>query len=190
MNLHFREEHVAGDTFDMTVEVVDYPASDGWTLKYRLVPQFATPTQAPIVMTAVTNADGKRYDVQASPASTAAWTAGFYTWSRWVEKSGARQTLDESGQLEVKADPATIVQGFNSRSHARKMLEAIETALEGFAANPVMKSYAVGTRQYLRAEIPELLRLRQYYEIAVRTEVAANALEAGTGLGRKIQVRL
>ena len=47
------QEIIAGDTLDFSVTVPDYPATDGWTLKYRLTPQFSTPTQAPIVLTDV-----------------------------------------------------------------------------------------------------------------------------------------
>jgi hypothetical protein len=53
------------------------------------------------------------------------------------QKSGARQTLassEDQGEVFVRADPARAPQGYDSRSHARKMLESIETALEGFAA--------------------------------------------------------
>ena len=38
------EKLVAGDTLDFTDTVPDYPPADGWTLKYRLIPQFSTPT--------------------------------------------------------------------------------------------------------------------------------------------------
>ena len=187
--MNFPDTIIAGDTLDFTVHVPDYLAADGWTLKYRLTPRFTSPTQAPIVLTATTNANGADYDVQAAPATTAAWAAGEYTWARWVEKSGARQTLSESGQLLVKADPATTVQGFDSRSHVRKMLASIETALESFASNPAMKSYTIGTRSYVRADIPELLRLRQTYVNEVAAADAGQALADGAGLGRKIQVR-
>src|SRR5712691_12530804 len=109
--MNFPDTVVAGDTLDFTVSVPDYPATSGWTLKYRLTPRFAAPTQAAIVLTAT--ASGVDYSVQASPATTAAWSPGAYTWARWVEKAGARQTLSESGQLEVKADPALTAQGFD-----------------------------------------------------------------------------
>ena len=36
MNL---EQHVIGDTLDQNISIPDYPASDGWTLKYRFTPR-------------------------------------------------------------------------------------------------------------------------------------------------------
>jgi hypothetical protein len=59
------------------------------------------------------------------------------------------------------------------------MLESIETALEAFAANPVMKSYAIGTRQYMRADIPDLLVLRDRYRNEAANEDAAAKVAAG-----------
>jgi hypothetical protein len=48
------DELIGGDTLDFTDSVPEYPASDGWTLKYRLTPRFASPVQAPITITAST----------------------------------------------------------------------------------------------------------------------------------------
>ena len=93
--MNANETLVAGDTLEFSVVVPDYPAADGWTLKYRLTPRFAAPTQAPITLTATTNINGADYDVKSAPAVTVTWAPGIYTWARWVEKSGARQTLDE-----------------------------------------------------------------------------------------------
>jgi len=179
------EKHVAGDTLDFNVSVPAYPASAGWTLKYSLTPRFTTPTQAVITLTAASNADGISYDVQSTPATTAAWAAGFYTWARWVEKSGARQTLDESGQIQIKADPATQVAGYDSRSHPRKMLDAIEASLEGRASSSQIEliSYTIGSRSQSRD--PKVLsELRSKYRREVSSE-AATALGLQTGpLGR------
>lgn len=183
MNL---ETFIAGDTLDQNVSVSDYPASDGWTLKYRLTPRFTSPTQAPITITASTNADGASYDVQASPATTAAWAAGFYTWARWVEKSGARQTLNESGTLEIKADPSATTQGYDSRTHARKVLDAIEAVIENRASLD-QENYTINGRQLSRTPLKELMRLRTVYANEVEAEYrAANNITGGRKLVFKL----
>jgi hypothetical protein len=184
MNL---ETTIAGDTLDFTVEVPDYPASDGWTLKYRLTPRFTSPVQAPIPLEATANADGERYDIEAGPGTTAAWEAGAYTWARWVEKAGARQTLDESGQLEVKADPALTAQGYDARSHARKMLDAINAAMEAFSIG--VKQYTIGSRSMTKQDIPELLTLRDRYRAEVANEEAAAKVAAGLPNPRNVGIR-
>jgi hypothetical protein len=189
--MNFPQVHVAGDTLDFQVSVPDYPSGDGWTLTYYLTPRFSTPVQARIPITAIANADGT-YQVQASPAATAAWKAGAYGWARIVSKNGARQTLtgsEDQGEVLVRPDPTTATQGADTRSHAKKMLESIETALEAFATSPVMKSYAIGTRQYMRADIPDLLVLRDRYRSEAANEDAAAQVAAGLGNPRNIGVR-
>lgn len=180
------EEIVAGDTLDFSVSVADYPATDGWTLKYRLTPQFTSPVQAAVTLTAV--ADGADYDVQASPATTALWAAGFYTWARWVEKVGARQTLDEGGQLEVKADPSATVQGFDSRSHARIVLDAIEAVIQGRATKD-QQEYTIGSRSLKLTALKDLEYLRDKYRNEVRAEENEERIDAGLK-GRRFLARL
>jgi hypothetical protein len=105
--MNFPQVHVAGDTLDFEVSVPDYPSTDGWTLTYYLTPRFTSPTQAPISVAASANADGT-YQVQRSPAQTAAWAAGAYGWARIVSKTGARQTLtgsEDQGEVLVRAIP-------------------------------------------------------------------------------------
>src|SRR5262245_43028338 len=170
--MNFPYTHVAGDTLDFAVSVPDYPPSAGWTLKYRLTPRFSTPSQTPIDITASANPDGT-YQLQQSPATTATWKAGAYGWSRWVEKVGARQTLTSSadqGEVQIRPDPSQSTQGQDSRSHARRMLEQIETALE--ALNVGAKSYQIGLRSYTSRDLPELTQLRAQYRNEVRLEDA------------------
>lgn len=195
----FVEKHIAGDTLAMSgddaISVPEYPASDGWTLKYRLTPQFSTPTQAPIELTAVTNADGERYDITAAPAVTALWKPGSYQWSRWVEKSGARQTLDHAvGQLDVLPDPAASAQGDDARSHARKMLEAIEAVLESRATSTQreMVAYTIGSRsiEFDKDESKaDLLVLHSKYKWLVHDELARERIAAGQSNPRHIGIR-
>lgn len=188
------EEFVAGDTLDFIVEVPDYPASDGWTLKYRLTPQFTTPAQVAIPITASPNADGKRYNIQVPPATTTAWAAGKYTWARWVEKSGARQTLDESGQLTIHDDPALTVAGFDSRSHARKVLDAIKAVLESRATSPQRElvGFTIGSRSQQLDQSETKLLLLQFkskYEWMVFNEENAAGIARGEPNQKLIRVR-
>jgi hypothetical protein len=180
------DELIAGDTLDFLDSVPEYPPADGWTLKYRLVPRFTTPTQTPIDITATTS--GTDYRVQAAAGITTSWVAGFYTWSRWVEKAGPiRQSLGD-GQLEVKANPATAAQGYDGRSHARKVLDAINAVLEGRATKD-QQEYAIGSRSLKRTPIADLLVLRDRYVAAVASEEAAAKIAAGLPNPRNVGIR-
>src|SRR5260221_6540275 len=130
---------IAGDSWDWTTAVDGYPATDGWTLKYYLTPRI-TGTQ--IVLQAATASDGTSYRVTASPATTAAYAAGKYDWRARVEKAGAEITVGQFSSI-IHAKVARVTSS-DKRTHARKMLDTIEAALEAF--NLGVKSYAIGSR--------------------------------------------
>lgn len=179
------KEHIAGDTLDFLDDVPAYPPADGWTLKYRLVPRFTSPAQTPIDIVATTS--GTQYRVQAAASVTAGWKAGFYTWARWVEKAGPiRQSLGE-GQFSILPDPAAAAAGLDSRTHARRMLDQIEAALEAF--NVGVKSYSIGSRTMTKADVPEILTMRDRYKTEVANEEAAAAMASGLGNPRTFGVR-
>jgi hypothetical protein len=184
---------VAGDTLDQRIDVPDFPSSDGWTLKYRLVASFATPTQAEIDLLAVANADGS-YQLQAGPSATGGWAPGAYSWGRWVEKVGARQTLsssNEQGAVVVRQNPATAAQGsqgYDTRTHARKMLDLIETAQ--LALKGGTKSYTIGSRSYTARDLDELRGDREYWARAVAAELNEELLNSGAQPGHRLLARL
>jgi len=179
------EELIAGDTLDFLDSVPEYPPADGWTLKYRLVPRFTTPTQAPITLTAIT--EGSDYRVQEAAGVTAGWAPGAYTWSRWVEKAGPiRQSLG-NGQILIETDPAAATQGYDGRSHARKMLDTINAAMEAFSLG--VKQYTIGSRSMTKQDIPELLTLRDRYRAEVANEEAAAKVAAGLPNPRNVGIR-
>jgi hypothetical protein len=179
------DQLIAGDTLDFVDTVAAYPASDLWTLKYRLVPQFTSPAQSPITLTA--SAEGDDYRVQAMAATTALWAAGFYSWARWVEKGAMRIGLG-SGRLQVNADPATAVAGLDTRTHARKVLDAIEAVLENRATKD-QEEYSIEGRSLKRTPLADLIALRSQYSIEVQREERAARAAAGLGTGRTIGVR-
>lgn len=169
---------IAGDTLDFSTTVSNYPASDGYTFKHRLVPRV---TGTPITLTATTDADGS-YRTQASPVTTAAWVVGEYDWFSWVEKTGARYSVDQ-GQVTIQPNPSAATTS-DQRSHARKTLEAIEAVIEGRATQD-QQEYTIGNRSLKRTPIADLLKLRARYRAEVRKEEAAVS-----GVGGKVVVRL
>ena len=174
---------VVGDTWDWTTAVDNYPASDGWTLKYRVIPRVAGSN---FTLTAATAADGVSYRMTAAPAETAARTAGDYSWKAWVEKVGARVSVAE-GLVTLEPDPA-IATALDGRSYARKMLDSIEGALLAF--NIGVKSYQIGSRSMTKADIPEILTMRDRFKAEVENEVAIDKMTDGLSNPRTFGVRL
>lgn len=173
-----KDTHVAGDTLDETVVIPDYPATDGWTLKYFFVPRFTTPTQAPITLTATPS--GSDYLIQASPSTTAGWVPGVYSWRRRVEKSGAAQTLDKngnggdwSGEFVLEPDPSTLAQGYDGRSQAVKALEDALAALATYhASSGNVKRYAIAGREMEFSDAAQIESLINFWQRKVETEAA------------------
>lgn len=188
--MNANETLIAGDTLDFTVTVADYPANAGWTLKYQLTPRFTAPTQAAIVLTASTNVNGVDYNVQSAPATTAAWKPGLYTWARWVEKTGARQTLDESGELLIKPDPNTMVQGYDARSQAQKAVEDLLTIKANFqTTGRLMESYTIGSRSVTFKNSADLEKELRFWQRELMNEQSAAAAARGLPNPRRTYIR-
>ena len=183
------EELIAGDTLDFIDSVPEYPPADGWTLKYQLIPRFATPTQAPITITASTS--GTDYRVQAAAGITVSWQPGAYTWARWVEKAGPiRQSLGE-GQIVVKTDPSAAVQGYDGRSQARKAVDDLQAAMATFnATSGRVKSYSIGSRQMEFESSDEIKSLLSYWQSVLATEEAESNLANGRSGAKRLLARL
>jgi hypothetical protein len=173
----------AGDTLDFTTSVPDYPASAGWTLKYRLVPR--TSTNSVISLTAA--ASGDDYNVTASAAASAAWAVDYYTWSAYVELGALRYTVDR-GQLQIRASSTTLAAGTDTRTHARKVLDAIEALIESKGAADVME-YTIGNRSIKKMGMADLLVWHSRYSAMVQNEDRAERVANGLSAGGKIQVR-
>lgn len=183
------DQIIAGDTLDFVDAVPGYPATDGWTLKYRLAPRFTSPSQTPIDLIATTY-QTTDYRVQAAPATTAAWKAGVYTWARWVEKSGARQSLG-TGELQMQADPSQLAAGADLRTDAERALTDAQTALANFqATGGRVKSYAIAGRSMEFDSAGDILKLVTYWQAEVARERAARAKRDGAPDPRRITLRM
>ena len=170
-----RETLFVGDALDFPVEVADYSAADGWTLTYRLVPQVSG-----TVISFDATADGTGWRAEVSSTTTATWTAGTYAWFASVSKAGERATVD-SGTVTIKPNPATATTSDN-RTHARKMLDAIEAALEQRATRDQLDLIELSIYSRTTRRGPAvLLEARNRYTIEVQREAAAAGLRPGAG---------
>lgn len=180
-----QEELVAGDTLNYAATIPQYPTTDGWTTKLRLVPRVGG---AAVTVTAVVDPDAGTYVFQVPASTTASWISGAYAWSVWVEKGGERYTV-QSGQLTVQADPSALAAGTDTRSQAERSLEAINGMLEGRATDATQR-YMINGRELWRYTMAEILRLKQHLEMAVAGERRAAGLDDSRGTVRRILVRM
>ena len=108
-------------------------------------------------------------------AITAGWAPGTYKVTEYVTSATERQTLSTQ-PLRILPNLAAASAGADTRTHARKTLDAIEGWLETRA--PGYALIWVDGRKLENRSIPDLLVLRDRY----RAEVAAEDRKAA-GLG-------
>jgi hypothetical protein len=160
---------VIGDTWTWKRTIGDYPAGT-WTLRYYL--------RGVTGETSITaTADGTDHLVSVAAATTAAYQPGRYYWGA-VVTSGSERFSIGGGHFTVHPDPAKLGKGFDARSHARKVLEAIEAVIENRATKD-QEEYTIGTRSLKRTPLEDLLKLRTDYRAEVAAELAADQLANG-----------
>lgn len=170
----------AGDTWKWTRTLADYPAGT-WTLKYRF-------KNATAYFEIVAGTSGTDHLVSVAAATTAAYAAGSYTWMAWVEGGSSEKYTVDTGTLAVDSDYRASTAAYDGRSHARKMLDAIEAWLE--ARDPAVAEYEIAGRRMKYIPVAELVKLRSRYKTELANEANADAIAKGEGLGRKIQFRI
>lgn len=175
------EFFVAGDTLTWKISLPDYPANAGWTLKYRLINAAGR-----IDITAA--ASGADHLITVATATSAAYVPGKYTWQAYVEKSTERYTVG-SGAIEIKPNLAAQTAGYDTRSPARKALDAIDAALATYGNKAWTQSYQIAGRGMTFRSNEEFVRFRSKLIVEVRGEEAAERMAAGLSPRRKIRVR-
>lgn len=173
------QDFTAGDTVKWSKTLADYPASAGWALAYTFI-------NAAGKFSASGTANGDKFDVTISAATTAALAAGSYYFEGYVSKAGERFRVD-AGNVKVAQNIATATT-FDGRSHARKVLDAIQAVIEGRASTD-QQEYTIGNRSLKRTPIADLLVLANKYQAMVNAEDNAAAVAAGRGAKNRILVR-
>jgi len=163
----------AGDSVTWARDARTYPSSAGWSLKYSL----RGPGSLDVAST-----DGEPYLFTVGASATRDLPAGVYRWACYAERGDERLTL-ASGSLTVLPDLQQATE-FDGRSHARRMLDLIEAALEKRIPKD-QQSYEIDGMRLDRIPIERLEALRTRY----RREVAS-AKRKGSPFGRFIASRM
>lgn len=167
----------AGDSFELTVTEADYPASDGWSCRIVL-------TNASTVITINSSADGDSHAFSVTPTTSAAWTPGQYGAAFQFLATDQRVTFDV-GSITLLPD---ITSATDTRSHAEKVLAALEATLEGKATSD-QQSMSINGRALVRFSPSELLSWRDKYAAIVASERRADRIRQGLGHNGKVMVR-
>lgn len=168
----------AGDTIQWTREdlTADYPASS-WTLTYTII-------NSSIKYTVTATADGDYFDITIPKATSANYTPGSYTITGRVSDATYAHTV-YTATIEILPD-LTASTTYDTRSHAKIMLDYIESAIEGKATASTLDilSKTFGDKNIQRN--PELLmKWKGYYTSIYNSEL----IKEGTSKNNKIRVQ-
>jgi hypothetical protein len=150
-------EFYAGDTVSWLRTVADYPAADGWTLKYQIK---GTGSSAVAIsdITATTDASGA-YAVTIPASSTDDYTVGGkYRLFGWVVNGSSERHAVYDSWITIfpNVAAATAVQ---LQTQAESDLAAIDAAIEGRLSSD-LQDYMVAGTQITKIPIEMLYRLR------------------------------
>lgn len=165
----------AGDLLTWSKSLSDYPADAGWSLAYTLI-------NASTKITITAGASGANHLVSVAAATTATYTAGSYSLMGRVTKGSEVYTVVDGLSVEILPNLAALTT-YDGRSHAKRMLEAIEAAYEGRASKTQLEMEING-RRVRELEPADLILWHNRYKALVAQEADAESL-ARTGINRK-----
>lgn len=176
----------AGDTWKWRREdLADYPASS-WTLTYR----FKHPTLAGFEV--VATADGNHFSVTVAAATTAAFSAGTFSWLAWVAGGSSEKYTVDEGTLEVLPEfrSGLAAATLDARSDAKKIYDDLLAAYKSYVASRgLVSEYTIGMRTMKFHSQGDLLTQLNYWKAQVAAEETAERLRNGLGTGNKLFVR-
>lgn len=169
----------AGDTLADTFELDEYPATT-WSLVFTLI-------NASAKYTATCTASGASHALAVPASTTASWAPGAYSWTAHVA-SGANRYTVASGSIQVQPNLAAA-STYDTRSAARKALDAAEAALATYGAKAYLQSIEYGERRQQFASPGDFLAFVSRLRAMVRTEDNAARLAQGLAPRNRLLVR-
>ena len=163
--------------------VTDYPL-DEYALEYRFTEDSTGNTNAFTI--AATEAEST-YLVEIASAVTASLTAGDYQWAAFIIRSSDNQrVVIDQGRTEILPNLQNTTADL--RSHAKKVLDAIEAVLENRASQDQM-SYSIAGRSLSRMSIDDLMTFRNRYRAEYLREIKLARIKNKQDSGNTIKVR-
>lgn len=157
------KELFAGDSLELEAIHPDYSATD-WSHYISLMNienEFTL--------------EGLDCEFTATSDTTSTWPEGVYQWVWYVKNdTGGRKVL-EAGEISIKPDPTKAGE---FRTHAQRMIIAIEALMEGKATNDQL-SQAHNGKSLTRYSPEEWTKLLKYYKAERAKEKRAEARKSG-----------
>lgn len=183
------ERVVAGDTLTWKDSLGDYPADAAgtglagtWTLTTEIVGASAD------LGTFTAAASGSDHLTTVAAATTAAWSAGDYSYQQFVTENddGTRHLVGE-GFITIVADLAQAAT-HDGRSHVKQTLDALQAVILGKASKDQL-GYVIGNRSITRLSPEELITWESHYKALYAQELRDLRVNKGLGHHGKIRTR-
>lgn len=124
--------------------------------------------QGPSTITVSAAVVGNELTVNETATTTAAWAPGYYKFQLLASLADDR-CLVSQGSIQINPNFANLAAGHDFRSHAQRMLDAINQVLEGRITKDV-EQYEIDGRSVTRIPILELQKLKRTYSMKVLSE--------------------
>ena len=127
------------------------------------------------------------YIIEVPSATTAAYTNGDYHWYAFITRTSDSQRIAvDDGYAKIEINFADT--NADHRSHAKKVLDAIEAVLENRASQDQM-SYSIAGRSLSRMSIDDLMKFRDRYRAEYNLELKKWRIKNKQDTGNTIKVR-
>ena len=168
----------AGDSVSWSRTASGCSAADGWVVHYAL--------RGPSQIDLQADGNGEVFTVTVGASVSAGWLAGDYVFSCFAKRGADERKTLATGRVTILPDFAST--NPDARSHAKRMLDAIEATLEKRATKDQM-SYQVDGLAISRIPIPDLIQLRNKYRREYRREQEAAGVVAPRQQTIKVRMR-
>jgi len=127
------------------------------------------------------------YYIEAASSSTTGYGVGDYIWEAYITKaSDSNRVMVDSGRTTITQNLADT--NADLRSHAKKVLDAIEAVIENRASMD-QSSMSIAGRSLSRMSIDELMTFRDRYKAEYLKEIKLARIRNGQGTGNTPKVR-
>jgi hypothetical protein len=127
------------------------------------------------------------YIIEIPSATTAAYANGDFHWYAFITRtSDSERIAVDDGYAKIEIDFTDT--NADHRSHAKKVLDAIEATIEGRASQDQM-SYSIAGRSLARMSIDDLMTFRNRYRAEYNEELKRWRVKNKQDTGNTIKVR-
>ena len=154
---------------------------------YSMVWEASLESNGSTRFSATVTESGTEYTFTLDDSATASYTAGDYIWFlKVIQDSDSEKLVIDSGKLTVK-DNYFATTG-DTRSHAKVMVDKLESLIEG-KADADVSSYSIAGRSLNKLTVEELLKWLDHYKAKYQKEIQEFRIGNNEGSGSIVKVR-